>query len=482
MPSEINLEETSPDIEAVISNGTLKYTGERHMIGVTGIDLSWGNIEHLIRYAFVTPFIQGKKVLDIACGSGYGSQYMALQGAEQVVGVDIEQQAIDYARKFHNHDVIRYIQSDAQSVPELADDSFDVIVSFETIEHVQHPMLFLTELRRLLKPEGQIFMSCPNDYRISPWISEFHVHKFRFNEFRDLFLSVFGEGTFLGQHTVLGNCLLLPQSLKEKTVQFESYKQSLPNDFFEQEYLEDASSIENADGYFVASGVEPNVLGNTVSISQTPMRSIMLALGALYKNQSQIELLQEQLSQTQSELHQAHSQSEQAQSELHQTCSQLDQTQSELHQTRSQLDQTQSELHQTRSQLDQTQSELHQTRSQLDQTQSELHQTRSQLDQTQSEFHQTRSQLDQTQSELHQARSQLDQTQSELHQARSQLDQTQSELEQVQYSSKHLKVDYEEVQNQLLQYQERIAAMESSKFWKLRKIWFQFKHKCGLKE
>ncbi|TRT81484.1 MAG: methyltransferase domain-containing protein [Microcystis aeruginosa Ma_AC_P_19900807_S299] len=395
----------------------LEFTGERHIMAATGVDLSWGNIEHLVRYGFVCPFIQGKKVLDITCGSGYGSHFMALQGAERVVGVDIDRQAIEHALQFHAHPAIEYIIADAQSVPELADHSFDVIVSFETIEHLPHPKVFLSEIRRLLKPGGQIFMSCPNDYRVTPWISEFHLHKFRFNEFRDLFLSIFGEGVFFGQHTVLGSCLLLPVRLGGKSALFDSYKQPLPDNFFEREYIEDVSSIENADGYFVVAGIEPDRLGNSVAFSQTPMRSIMLALGSMEQIRSDLE-------NSQSELSLAHR-------NLDNTSDQLEQSTAELNESRSQLEATRTELNESRSHLEQSTAELNYSQSQLEATKAELYRNQVRTEQLQAEL--------------------LD-----------------------------LKNSHEHYQEHLSQAQERIEAMESSKFWKLRKSWFQFKRTLGL--
>jgi SAM-dependent methyltransferase len=342
---------------------------------------------------------------------------MALQGAERVVGVDIDRQAIEHALQFHAHPAIEYIIADAQSVPELADHSFDVIVSFETIEHLPHPKVFLSEIRRLLKPGGQIFMSCPNDYRVTPWISEFHLHKFRFNEFRDLFLSIFGEGVFFGQHTVLGSCLLLPVRLGGKSALFDSYKQPLPDNFFEREYIEDVSSIENADGYFVVAGIEPDRLGNSVAFSQTPMRSIMLALGSMEQIRSDLE-------NSQSELSLAHR-------NLDNTSDQLEQSTAELNESRSQLEATRTELNESRSHLEQSTAELNYSQSQLEATKAELYRNQVRTEQLQAEL--------------------LD-----------------------------LKNSHEHYQEHLSQAQERIEAMESSKFWKLRKSWFQFKRTLGL--
>ena len=90
----------------------LVYTGERHMIAQPGVELSLGHIDHMVRYASVAPFIVGKRVLDVACGSGYGSQFLALQGAHHVVGIDIHQATIEYARKCHADPNVTYLRAD----------------------------------------------------------------------------------------------------------------------------------------------------------------------------------------------------------------------------------------------------------------------------------------------------------------------------------------------------------------------------------
>ncbi|MBD1822595.1 class I SAM-dependent methyltransferase [Cyanobacteria bacterium FACHB-DQ100] len=274
-----------------------------------GEDTSIANVDHLIRYAMVAPFVHGKRVLDISCGTGYGTQFMALQGAREVIGVDVDQSSIDFASKYYQHPQVSYLQSDAHYVRSLEDASFDLIVSFETIEHLQHPRQFLAELRRLLKPGGQLFLSCPNDHRVSPWISSYHLHRFRFTEFRDLFLSLFGEAVFFGQHYVIASCLVKPIAPKAKVSQFDAYQNSLPDGFFGQHYLEHLSSIEDADGYLAIVGVDESQLTNQMSLSQRAFQVLMHAMchaeaARIGQQHDQIQLqhLQAQLAQAQQEV------------------------------------------------------------------------------------------------------------------------------------------------------------------------------------
>lgn len=254
----------------------LEYTGERHIPAQLGVELlPMANLEHMIRYAFVAPFVQGKRVLDISCGSGYGTQYIALQGAAELVGVDVDQPSLEYARRYHHHPAITYLQSDAHSVSVLESSSFDLIVSFETIEHLQKPRDFLLELRRLLKPDGQLFISCPNDYRVSPWVSKFHLHKFRFEEFRDLIVNTFGEAQFLGQHHAIASCIVSPVAASEKVYQFGAYRQIKLGESLIRCYVEHLSAIESADAYLGVVGVEANAISNSLSISQQAFQSLM---------------------------------------------------------------------------------------------------------------------------------------------------------------------------------------------------------------
>ncbi len=346
------------------SQGTdLEYTGERHMTDQVGLALSLGHIDHMVRYAFAASFVGGKRVLDITCGSGYGSQFMALQGASEVVGVDIDKSAIEYARKLHQHQLVSYLQADAHSVPQLEDASFDVIVSFETIEHLERPRDFLLELRRLLKPGGQLFLSCPNDYRVSPWISEFHIHKFKFTEFRDLIVNVFGKATFIGQHNTVASSLLKPVPISETTSHFEAYRKPLPPEFFGGQYLDYISSLENSNGYFAIVGVEPSLISNQTSISQNAFQEVMesfyFATEETRRARQEVDFLKRELielrQQTQTELERWQTQLQKTQADYQ---TEIERWQSQLQKTQAQLEQSQSHQQQTQAQLERSQSTI----------------------------------------------------------------------------------------------------------------------------
>jgi 2-polyprenyl-3-methyl-5-hydroxy-6-metoxy-1,4-benzoquinol methylase len=129
--------------------------GERMVPEVTDVATFW---EHVYRYAFACRYVPGKRVLDIACGEGYGSAALQRAGASHVLGVDISAEACAHARRKYG---IEARQGSAEEIP-LPDASVDVIVSFETIEHVRNPLRFLDECKRVLRDGGTIVVSTPN--------------------------------------------------------------------------------------------------------------------------------------------------------------------------------------------------------------------------------------------------------------------------------------------------------------------------------
>ncbi len=126
------------------------------------------------------------------------------------------------------------------------------------------------------------------------------------------------------------------------------------------------------------------------------------------------------------------------------------------------------EVERSQSQLQQTQTEFERSQSQLQRTQAEFERSQSQLQQTQAEFERSQSQLQQTQTEFERSQSQLQQTQAEFERSQSQLQQTKNDYEILQHHQ-------EETHRQLELSNETIAAMKTSKFWKLRVLWFKFK-------
>ncbi len=170
-----------------------------------GKDINYDALEasiHLNRYALARPFCEGKIVLDVACGEGYGSYLLKMWGAKQIEAVDIDSEAIEKASIMFSNENINYMCQNAEKLP-YADNSFDLIVSLETIEHLDNPDKFLLELRRVIKPDGTIILSCPNDpyyYDRANTSNPFHKQKYNFFEFKEFVEQYLGSHVqyFLG--------------------------------------------------------------------------------------------------------------------------------------------------------------------------------------------------------------------------------------------------------------------------------------------
>src|SRR5579862_7166095 len=160
----------------------LTFTGERFLPSCSG-EIAY---EHWHRYAFARQFVGGCHVLDAACGEGYGTALLGAVAAT-VVGVDIDADAIAHAAaRYGITDRVRFLEGSCADLP-LADAAFDVVVSFETIEHVEaeDQSRMLAEFARVLKPDGLLIISSPNRRLYSDvrgYVNEFHRRELYRNE------------------------------------------------------------------------------------------------------------------------------------------------------------------------------------------------------------------------------------------------------------------------------------------------------------
>jgi SAM-dependent methyltransferase len=168
-----------------------EFTGERLIPGQAGVDLL---NEHMARYTFAVRLARGKRVLDAGCGAGYGSAELA-RVAESVTGVDVACDAVEYARENYRAENLEFKQASVTELP-FADGSFDLVVAFEVIEHLENWRGLLEESRRVLASSGQLIVSTPNrlyytESRGTEGPNPFHVHEFDFAEFKAELKSVF---------------------------------------------------------------------------------------------------------------------------------------------------------------------------------------------------------------------------------------------------------------------------------------------------
>ena len=183
---------------------TLTFTGERFLPEVRGA--IW--YEHWHRYAAVAPLAAGQRVLDAACGEGYGSHLLA-QAAAAVTGVDVSADAVAHATRRYARGNLRFIAGSVTRLP-LADASVDLVVSFETIEHLSEQREMLAEFRRVLDPAGALIISSPNRpvYNDGGGVANhYHIRELDRAELAVLLAPGFPQQAWYGQRVIAQSAL-----------------------------------------------------------------------------------------------------------------------------------------------------------------------------------------------------------------------------------------------------------------------------------
>lgn len=157
--------------------------------------------EHWARYAFAAPFARGKRVLDAACGEGFGSALLA-KSAHEVTGLDVSAQAVAHAHaRYGAASNLRYVQGDCTRL-DFADASFDLVVSVETLEHVVAQEDMVAGFARVLADDGVFIVSSPDKRTYSDatgFRNEFHVRELYRDELLTLLKAHFPEVQLYGQ-------------------------------------------------------------------------------------------------------------------------------------------------------------------------------------------------------------------------------------------------------------------------------------------
>jgi SAM-dependent methyltransferase len=184
----------------------IDWTGERCV--------PWGQevqgiYEHLNRYYFAAPLAEGKRVLDLASGEGYGSAILA-ERAERVVGVDLDAQSVEHSRGAYALPNLEFVEGDMLDLSAFDDGEFDLVVCFEALEHVGEHDALLRGIGRVLAERGVLVLSTPDRDSYAATLPEpnpFHVKELDRGELKALLARHFAHATLWRQNSLGGSRL-----------------------------------------------------------------------------------------------------------------------------------------------------------------------------------------------------------------------------------------------------------------------------------
>lgn len=248
---------------------------------------------HLHRYAMAIQLVNGKNVLDIACGEGYGTRLLA-NICDRITGVDIDEETVEKAKNKYIANNIEFLVGSADNIP-AATGSIDVVVSFETLEHHDKHHEMMQEIVRVLKPDGILIISSPDKKNYSDAINyknPFHVKELYAEEFRELVGQYFQYNSFYGQALFKGSLIMAEDaSLKFKNfgggfekinteagyeatyliaiagkqpLKFETYNSIFSSDSINRAIIENLAAEKRAEGITFIKNSFPYRIGSTV--------------------------------------------------------------------------------------------------------------------------------------------------------------------------------------------------------------------------
>jgi 2-polyprenyl-3-methyl-5-hydroxy-6-metoxy-1,4-benzoquinol methylase len=176
----------------------LELTGERTLPDVPAENYWYRR--HLVVYEWIAARVAGLRVLDMACGEGYGSDVLA-RSADRVVGVDGNPNAHEHALLKYSRPGLTFEWGAVETWGEPG--AFDAVVFLQTIEHVLDPPAVLAHFHRLLAPGGVSYVSTPNVLTLAPpgaakSDNPWHLREYRADQFADLCRGVFRRAEILG--------------------------------------------------------------------------------------------------------------------------------------------------------------------------------------------------------------------------------------------------------------------------------------------
>ena len=221
----------------------IEWTGERCVPWVPSPQLVY---EHFHRYLWAASLVGDRRVLDLASGEGFGAAILG-QSASEVVGIDIDPHTIEHSSRNYGAANIDFRVGDGHDLSAFDDGSFGAVVAFEMIEHVADQARVLTEIARVLAPDGLLIMSTPdrNAYAdANEQENPFHVHELTTDEFTALLRTRFAHVAAWGQRPVTGSSM----SALEPTTDSSG---SRPNSFFLQRTDAGWNVIDNPSPLYV---------------------------------------------------------------------------------------------------------------------------------------------------------------------------------------------------------------------------------------
>jgi ubiquinone/menaquinone biosynthesis C-methylase UbiE len=297
----------------------MKFTGERYIPSVDG-QIKY---EHLHRYAVCFDFIVDKTVLDIASGEGYGSALLA-KLAKSVVGVDISVDTVEYASQaYQNCENLKFMVGSCESIP-LPENSIDVVVSFETIEHHDQHEKMMQEIKRVLRPGGILIISSPNRLTYSDetnYSNPFHVKELYYDELVNLIGNHFQYSKIYGQRLGIGSFIFPLEDTEAKNI--KAYTGDINN-------LSQKICSLNSPLYFVA------ICSDKLEKIQPPVESLYI-----YESDDLLKVFEINLHKTQEMLQYSQSQTYQTQIELERAYQEWQKTQRLLQQAQTEWQEAQ---------------------------------------------------------------------------------------------------------------------------------------------
>jgi SAM-dependent methyltransferase len=180
-------------------------TGERYVPGILGSI----QLEHFHRYLFTLKFAKGRDVLDVASGEGYGSALLS-QVAKSVIGIDIDHEAVAHANGSYGSHTLSFRLGNATELP-CDSASADLVASFETIEHLEDHGSFLSEMKRVLRPNGLLVISTPDRPVYAQTLTEknqYHLKELDRLEFQSLLSGFFQNVRIFEQRSIQGSAIV----------------------------------------------------------------------------------------------------------------------------------------------------------------------------------------------------------------------------------------------------------------------------------